>query len=215
MAGYNTSSMEDQLWKYQVDRGSWHRIEPMILARQLHSYGFVPIPLHDKVPVISRWEQTNYNEALTIFERSLKNRSRATNNVGVLNGHVPSAPFNFVVVDVDVDRNGMSTWKQYIQHYGEPDTYRVRTGRAGMHYYFLYNDRVKHFKNMKDILGVGIDFKTDGGQILAPGSVNYTTNAAYLVLGGMPDNRLQILEMPDWLFNVLQQHENDLSTRRK
>jgi hypothetical protein len=57
---------------------------------------------------------------------------------------------------------------------------------------------------MNKILGQSIDFRSDGGIVLFPGS----TGEYYKVAGGYLNNIPVISEMPNWLYQLLQYNQN-------
>jgi len=181
-------------------------------AQIFHENNFVIVPVRGKIPTSPNWEKTIYSESLPKFERAY--RSGKAENIGALTGKVSSTPLNFVVLDIDVDRQGLETWIRYIEQHGEPTTFRVRTGRGGMHYYFKYSERMNNLKNMKNILNVGWEFKTTGGQIILPGSIHPETRSMYMIMGGYTEGNINIRPIPEWIMTLLQSHEAELEGRR-
>jgi hypothetical protein len=51
--------------------------------------------------------------------------------------------------------------------------------------------------------GAGIDVRSEGGQVLAPGSIHPVTGKKYIVIHGSLSN---IKPMPKWLMGVLTRH---------
>jgi len=107
-----------------------------------------------------------------------------------------------VVVDLD-EKNG----KHGIQEFkklcdGHPDivTRTVRTPTGGKHLYF------KHSGNLKtriDQPAPGIDFKADGGYVVAPPSV-VKSGGFYSVV-----NDIEPADLPDWLIEVFTAPDKD------
>jgi len=62
------------------------------------------------------------------------------NNVGVITGKVS----NIFIVDVDVKHpeslEQLGSWKE---EHGDFDTYTVKTGSGGYHFYFQFDERIK------------------------------------------------------------------------
>ena len=79
-----------------------------------------------------------------------------------------------IVVDLDVKRgiNGIANFKKLCKELGVkiPETYKIRTPSGGKHYYFQSPHDAKII-NSASALGPGIDVKTEGGYIVAEGSV--------------------------------------------
>ena len=116
-------------------------------------------------------------------------------NVGILTG----APSGIVVIDVDLKDGGVVEWERLTSIYGEPLTMKVKTGGGGYHYYFRYEERVSKFINGSRVInGKGIDYKTDGGQVVFPGSIHPESEKMYeWARTGI------IIPMPEWLLQLL------------
>ena len=177
--------------------------DPISVAMTMAYFGFVPIPLsgRSKVPAIKKWEQTKMEDALEIVTKKVS--SGQANNIGVLCGR----PSNFVAIDVD-SKNGLEKWFQLIYQNCLPETFTVLTGSSGYHYYFQYDERTSKLHNGL-IRGMNIDFKTTGGQLVAPGSIHPTTGLLYAVCGGydyLNNSQVpvpKIAPMPDWLYQLV------------
>ena len=74
--------------------------------------------------------------------------------------------------------HGVEEFNKYISEVGDPGTLRVATPSGGYHYYCLYECGDKqidynietYFKNNTKKRGKGLDIRTTGGQLVAPGS---------------------------------------------
>jgi putative DNA primase/helicase len=87
-------------------------------------------------------------------------------NVGIPTGKLN----NIEVLDVDVKSGGIASLRTILKETGPlPTSQVVLTGGGGFHFYFKYSNR--NYKNRTGILP-GIDFKTDGGYVIAPPSVH-------------------------------------------
>lgn len=116
------------------------------------------------------------------------------NNISIVTGQAS----NVVVVDIDVP--ALSWWTELLRvNPPIPETFIVKTPSGGYHYYFRY---IPGLNNMNQILGQSIDFRTDGGQAIFPGSTGYAVAAGY------QDGRPIIAEMPSWLLQLLQYNQN-------
>lgn len=83
-----------------------------------------------------------------------------------------------------------------------PDTVTVRTGK-GRHYYFKSNG--KNYKNAVSIKP-GLDIRTAGGSVIAPGSTHANGNAYEFV------KEQPLAEIPEWLEELLQPFERKSDT---
>ena len=126
-------------------------------------------------------------------------------NCGILTG----IESGIVVLDVDPRHGGLDSLAELQTQYGElPATLKVHTGGNGLHFYF------KHpgvpIKNRTNMLP-GLDFRGDGGYVVAPPSV-HISQSSYLW-----DNEQQPLgEMPSWLQQLVRggQLQKDCSPSR-
>jgi hypothetical protein len=136
-----------------------------VMFEEAHNFGFIPIPLDGKKPMIQNWTKLthdNYDGLLNFW----KDRKC---NVGILTGPISK----IIVVDIDIADQGLETWNKWIQEFSDPLTPKVKTGSGGYHYYFFYEqERVGHFTSRSKFNNVGIDIKTTGGQVVYPGSLH-------------------------------------------
>lgn len=79
---------------------------------------------------------------------------------------------NIFVLDVDKHHNGYETLTQLEQKLGKlPETVTVITGQGGRHFYFEYPDGYD-IVGKPDILGRGIDSRTEGNYAMIPPSIH-------------------------------------------
>lgn len=171
------------------------------IARLAQSYGFVPIPIYDKIPRFKNWQQVRYDPKdpeKNIRRISHLYRAGLVNNIGILTGASSG------VVVVDIEQSALPWWNELVRiNGGLPETFTVQTGSGGLHIYFRYNDNLSGFGNMNKILGQDIDYRTNGGYVVFPGSINQKTGQAYLVQSGYINGQPIIAEMPSWLIELL------------
>lgn len=173
-------------------------------------YGFIPIPVKGKKPVLPRWQTTTAQTALRKVEHAVE--QGLADNIGILTG----APSGVVVVDIDVSRGGLEFWNTLLQEHDLPETFTVKTPSGGRHVYFDYDDRTSILRNATAaIKKAGIDFKTSGGQVVFPGSQNHETGVSYDIIGGYNEDtdEVSIAAMPDWLFQLLQTNQAQLDKK--
>ena len=182
------------------------------LAYALYSYGWVPISAKDKIPVGKNWQNLRNDpvkDARDIAEGKYPTRVRQIghlydagiiNNVSILTGE----PSGVVVFDVDSKDDGINKWNQLVEaNGGLPKTFLVKTGENGYHYYFKYNYNLRNIPNRNAILDMPLDYRTNGGVIVAPGSISYMTGNYYQIIDGYENNIPQIADMPTWLIGLL------------
>lgn len=125
-------------------------------------FGFSSIPLNGKIPIVNGWQSLSDED----LERHRKGHR---GNFGIRTG----SSSKIVVVDIDTHEGGLQRWNELVKKYGEVNTACVRTGSGGYHYYFRYTDKIADIGNLTQIIkGVGIDFKTNKGQVVYPGSLH-------------------------------------------
>jgi hypothetical protein len=178
------------------------RLTPLDIAQYALRFGFIPIPLRDKVPLVARWQKITSEVALAYIKGLID-----ADNVGILTG----APSRIVVLDIDGE-TGIATWQHLLRQHngGKPiDTFTVRTGSGGFHVYFNYDQRVEGLRNMKRLLP-GLDYKTNGGQVVFVGS---KTKDVYAITNGYnveTQTITKLVDMPDWLLQILYNYQNSL-----
>lgn len=119
-------------------------------------------------------------------------------NIGIATGHRSG----LVVLDIDDKSGGSQTLKQILQARGERATGTMaHTGGGGFHWYFKHPGG--HWPNTQGSpttpspIGQGLDFRGDGGYVVAPGSDHISGKSYRWVSSSGPSSEL--LELPDWL----------------
>ena len=159
----------------------WRPMIPdlVAIAEDALDRGFIPIPLVWKRPYLPNWQKTERKDALRRIIREEKKKK--ANNVGVLTGEVS----DLIVVDYDYKPEGF----EY------PDTLVVETSK-GYHLYFKYDPRFS--ENRAKIGGQKIDLKSNGGQIVYPGSV-HEDGTTYTII----NDPGELMEIPDDIASFL------------
>jgi hypothetical protein len=113
-------------------------------------------------------------------------------NIAVRTG----AESQVVVLDVDGDE-GTATLRQFESEYGVlPQTASIVTPRGGTHFYFQHPGvEIRNTAGAHGELGVGLDFRGDGGYVLAPPS--RVLGRAYEIENGIGE--VGIAPLPEWL----------------
>ncbi len=94
-------------------------------------------------------------------------------NIGIKTG----TPSGIFVVDLDVNNkhNGIESWRQLEEKYGEIKTFTVASGGNGQHKYFKLPANLKIPSGtdvLKNFSYPGIDIRAEGGYIVAPPSLH-------------------------------------------
>ena len=113
-------------------------------------------------------------------------------NIGIATG----AHSGIAVLDIDVKSGGLESLKQLEEeHEMLPRNHLVKTGSGGYHFYFQYPG--PDLGNRTGVLP-GVDFKTDGGFIVAPPSIHACGNPYEWVEKSAPP-----VPIPEWLLDLL------------
>lgn len=106
-----------------------------------------------------------------------------------------TASGGLVVVDVDAKpgRDGGPVVAGWERKYGPLDTFTVKTGSGGRHYYFLSPQR---FRSSSDRVAAGIDVRAEGGYVIAPGARN--RSGEYVIVNARDPQPL-----PPWMAKLL------------
>ncbi|TDH35704.1 DUF3987 domain-containing protein [Pseudohoeflea suaedae] len=110
------------------------------------------------------------------------------------------------VLDVDVHKdddgnviNGYETLEALCEKHGDmPDTARATTAGGGMHYYFKHVPGVRN----RGALGPGIDVRSSGGYVIAPGSVT-ADGREYTWVDHDGEGFPPIANAPEWLLSLV------------
>lgn len=179
------------------------------VANTLNEWGFVLLPLYNKLPAkdTGGWQ----NRTLDSFN---ENEYKDGSNIGIVLGKESKA----IVVDLDpcvkpkrgetLEHDGINFFNYLTKKFEPIDTYTVHTGK-GYHYYFKYDERMDIFTSNSRILKLGnkkitIDVKANRSYVVAPGSVHPVTKSEYKIINGIKDGKPDLKDMPDWLFNILE-----------
>ena len=117
-------------------------------------------------------------------------------------GMPTGTPSGFVVLDVDFDPekgiDGFSALEELCKKHGPmPTTGKVQTPRGGTHYYFRLPAGVK-INNSAGMIAPGIDFRGEGGYIIAPGSIRHD-GQQYNCVHPIQDR----VEIPNWIVTLI------------
>ncbi len=160
------------------------------LIPELISYGFVVMPLNNKVPILKNWNNLEKTPSrLYIFQN---------HNIGILTGRVSG----ITILDIDVKNNGLELWKKLSSAYPEIKTPMVQSPSGGLHIYFRYNKKLHSFSRFS-LRGqsIGWDLLNNDRQVVAPPSKNQITKKSYKWIVTPKD--IEFASMPQWLEDYL------------
>jgi putative DNA primase/helicase len=135
----------------------------MEIPKQLQNEEFRFIRLNGKIPIDKEWQKLNnfkFNDT-KILEHN--------QNVGVVCGK-----HNLVVIDID------GNYESTLAKINEilPKTYTVKTGKQGMHLFYITDELVS--TTALSFNESHIDIKANGGQVVMQGSIHPDTKRQYL-----------------------------------
>lgn len=108
--------------------------------------------------------------------------------------------FGLFALDVDIDKGGPKSLKRIEEEYGRlPETWTVRTGPGGKHYYYLYPEN-QTIRNSAGKLGPGLDIRGEGGFTVGPGSKHQ--NGELYVSESSPSS---IAKAPEYLLKLIRE----------
>ena len=136
----------------------------------------------------------------TINDRMITNwfETAPRANIGLVTG--PDS--GFFVLDVDAKSGGLDSLENLIELHGDIDTYTVKTGSGGLHFYFKYPE--SGVRNRANLLP-GIDIRGDGGYVVAPPSKLFKGDYSLI-----KDSALTY--PPEWLLKLLEEPARVLKT---
>ena len=164
------------------------RQSKMAAALQLAEHGFPVFPLipNDKRPLIKGWQRLATATDIDRIRDWWADEPDA--NIGI-------STERLYVVDVDPRKGGSATFSALSMTEDIPDTLASVTAGGGAHLIFALPHDVT-VSGGNDLLGQGVDVKSHGGFIVAPGS---TINGnSYRWVPGHDPNQRKPAVIPDW-----------------
>lgn len=160
-------------------------------ALALASRGFRVHPLEGKRPILKGWPQQATTDADRVREWWSEHPEA---NVGIATGG------GFVAIDVDPRNGGDRSIGQLEETFGPlPADVRTTTGGGGWHLWCQSNGRAVPSGK----LALGIDVKSNGGQIVAPPSVHPDTGKKYKWATGRGTALDALPLLPEWVADRL------------
>lgn len=180
-------------------------------------FPLVPLFDYDNKPIVKWSDSQNLIESMEALEKQSdyfsfidKNKKltkKKITGLSLITGEISG------IMVIDLDRNhgsnsvdGISEYRKIIESlklseddlYKAFNTFSVKTPNGGLHMYFNYKKGLKTLANNK----LGIDIRTDKGLIVTPGSLRKVNKQ---IIGYQVHNNNLIYDMPDKLFNKLQE----------
>lgn len=176
----------------------------------------IPLDENEKKPLINGWtkdkNQNEINEKIKSLEKVNLRKM----------GFITGEKTGLVVIDIDNKdekgmKNGMKVWDDFISSIDNKKRKEVdkiltiKTPSGGLHLYFRYDDKLKHWKNKApafaydDGTKMQIDIRTTNGFIVAPNCIykSKTTglDCEYEIY---IDGKIDV--MPEWMFEIFNKY---------
>lgn len=145
-----------------------------------------------KHPLDGGWQNRGLRTIAAIRDQWAR---RPGANLGIVTGRASG----IWVLDVDPDNGGDKQLAALVSAFGPlPETYAVRTGSGGTHYYWSMPDF--DFTNSRGRLPLGLDVRANASQVVAPPS--FTLKGSYAVVLDVPT-----VAAPGWLLDMIRPAE--------
>jgi hypothetical protein len=159
----------------------------------------IPIKPGHKYPGIEAWQTKATTDVDTI--KAWWGGEYATFGIGIATGRTQHGQVFVVDVDDREQYRGSDTLHDLEERYGKlPDTVEAITGTGGRHLYFYAPVEIRNDAGSR--LGVGLDVRGQGGQVLAHPSVHPNGKRYEWEDGHSPNDR-KPADAPQWLLTLL------------
>lgn len=150
----------------------------------------------NKIPLIE-WKkyQTTRATKEEITEWFTKNPKA---NIGIVTGEIS----NLIVVDIDPRHGGTD------KELGKVITVKSKTGGAGWHYFFQYEEGIQNHTGVKP----GIDVRAEGGYVIVPPSISTAGEYEWLM---SPQANTPIAPLPDFVKELIKKSSSQQSGKSK
>lgn len=159
----------------------------MAMVYQLNGFSMLPLQHKAKTPILRSWEE--YQRRQPTSDEIDKWFLNNTRNIGIVTGAVSG----IIVLDID-GAEGFEALDAIVGRFGDlPKTWISATGKGHHHIFRHPGKPIKNSVSKK----LGIDFRADGGYIVAPPSI-HPNGSTYQWIH---DKQQQIADAPEWLID--------------
>jgi len=159
----------------------------------------IPIKPGEKYPPMNAWQDKASNDIHVVNDWFTSQYSGY--GIGIATGQTKHGRIFVLDVDDRDEYKGSDTLHDLQEKYGQlPETVTAITGSGGQHLYFYCDEDIRNDAGSR--LGVGLDIRGTGGQVLAAPTIHPNGRAYQWEDGSSPHER-KPAKAPDWLVKLL------------
>ena len=159
----------------------------------------IPIKPGEKRPPMSQWQDKASNDIHVVNDWWTSQYSGY--GIGIATGQTKYGRIFVLDVDDREEYKGSDTLHDLQEKYGQlPETVTAITGTGGQHLYFYCDEDIRNDAGSR--LGVGLDIRGTGGQVLAAPTI-HPNGRSYQWEHGLSPHERKPAKAPDWLVKLL------------
>jgi hypothetical protein len=159
----------------------------------------IPIKPGQKYPPMQAWQDKASNDIHVVNDWWTSQYSGY--GIGIATGQTKHGRIFVLDVDDREEYKGSDTLHDLQEKYGQlPETVTAITGTGGQHLYFYCDEDIRNDAGSR--LGVGLDIRGTGGQVLAAPTI-HPNGRAYQWEDGFSPHERKPAKAPDWLVKLL------------
>ena len=159
----------------------------------------IPIKPGQKYPPMPQWQDKASNDIHTVNDWWTNQYSGY--GIGIATGQTKHGRIFVLDVDDREEYKGSDTLHELQEKHGQlPETVTAITGTGGQHLYFYCDEDIRNDAGSR--LGVGLDIRGTGGQVLAAPTI-HPNGRTYEWEHGLSPHERRPAKAPDWLVKLL------------
>jgi hypothetical protein len=159
----------------------------------------IPIKPGQKYPPMAQWQNKASNDIHVVNDWFTSQYSGY--GIGIATGSTKHGRIFVLDVDDREEYKGSDTLHDLQEKYGQlPETVTAITGTGGQHLYFYCDQDIRNDAGSR--LGVGLDIRGEGGQVLAAPTI-HPNGRTYEWEHGLSPHERKPAKAPDWLVKLL------------
>ena len=177
-------------------------MNPQETAAALSERGYVVHAVRGKVPTRREWQKATTSDPAALTGHPP--------GIGIVTGRASARGLLVVDTDIDETKNGEASLVELYERHaaGIPPEPIAQTGGGGYHRWYRIADGAPTPPNSAGLLGIGIDVRCAGGQVVVPPSP-HASGRPYRWTNGIPPRLVDLPEAPAWLLALLTNHETN------